>query len=122
MIFQSYRHVWNRDGGYRIDTGNSQPYFFHKDGKADGEKKQPPSFGRIPSDSAIVLDYIILNLFSGKNEKEVTDMTPDEKKSNEEKERIDTSKSDSERRCCYVIDPCGCYVDPCGNRVTTCCY
>ena len=33
-----------------------------------------------------------------------------------EKERSGTNAS-----CCYVTDPCGCYVDPCGCYVDPCC-
>ncbi len=40
-------------------------------------------------------------------------------------------KNDSEKECkentsdstccCYIADPCGCYVDPCGCHVDVCC-
>jgi hypothetical protein len=30
-------------------------------------------------------------------------------------------KSESEARCCYVADPCGCYVDTSGCYVDLCC-
>jgi hypothetical protein len=33
-----------------------------------------------------------------------------------EKERPETNAS-----CCYVMDPCGCYVDPCGCYADPCC-
>ncbi|MEW6673135.1 MAG: hypothetical protein AB1427_15630 [Thermodesulfobacteriota bacterium] len=29
--------------------------------------------------------------------------------------------SETDLHCCYVADPCGCYVDPCGCYVDPCC-
>jgi hypothetical protein len=41
-------------------------------------------------------------------------------------EKSDPEKSvskDSDRTCCYYVDPCGCYVDPCccTPRYVSCC-
>jgi len=39
----------------------------------------------------------------------------------DEKEEGKAEKSDTDTRCCYVVDPCGYYVDPCGCYVDPCC-
>lgn len=50
-------------------------------------------------------------------------MENDEKTIKDDKEKSSTSESNSERSCCYVIDPCERYVDPCGCSVDPCgCY
>ena len=39
----------------------------------------------------------------------------------DEKNKSEAEKSERGLRCCYVADPCGCYVDPCGCYVDPCC-
>lgn len=41
-------------------------------------------------------------------------------KKDEAKESKD-EQTDTGRCCCYIADPCGCYVDPCGCYVEPCC-
>ncbi len=40
-------------------------------------------------------------------------MTNDKDIKKEEKKESEVEKSNSDLRCCYVVDPCGCYVNPC---------
>ena len=48
-------------------------------------------------------------------------MTKDKDKKKDEIHEGKKKKSDTDLRCCYVVDPCGCYVDPCGCYVDPCC-
>lgn len=44
------------------------------------------------------------------------------KKSKKEKDvRHEDRKREPESRCCYLVDPCGCYYDPCGCYASCCC-
>jgi len=36
-------------------------------------------------------------------------------------EESTAEESSSDPRCCYVVDPCGCYCDPCCVPVSFCC-
>ncbi len=38
-----------------------------------------------------------------------------------ERKEIQGKSSETDARCCYVVDPCGCYVDPRGCYVDLCC-
>jgi hypothetical protein len=54
---------------------------------------------------------------------EVISMESDEKTITDDKGKSNTSESNTERSCCYVVDPCVRYVDPCGYYVDPCgCY
>jgi hypothetical protein len=54
-------------------------------------------------------------------EREVVLMAKDNDIKEKEKKEIQGEKSETNTRCCYVADPCGCYVDPCGCYVDPCC-
>jgi len=53
--------------------------------------------------------------------REVVFMAEDKEIKKKESEEIRGETSDTNARCCYVADPCGCYVDPCGCYVDPCC-
>ena len=40
-------------------------------------------------------------------------MKNDKKSKKDKKAGGKKERTDSDLSCCYVIDPCGCYVDPC---------
>jgi hypothetical protein len=54
-------------------------------------------------------------------EREVVLMAKDKDIKKKEKKEHREKKSMTDARCCYVADPCGCYVDPCGCYVDPCC-
>jgi len=37
----------------------------------------------------------------------------DNDKKKDDKVESEAEKSETDLRCCYIADPCGCYVDPC---------
>ena len=47
--------------------------------------------------------------------KKAKDIEKDEKRERKE------GDSEMDLRCCYIADPCDCYVDPCGCYVDPCC-
>ena len=49
-------------------------------------------------------------------------MNADECVIRDDKEKGGKGTADSDRCCCYFIDPCGCFTDPCGcGGVDSCC-
>lgn len=40
-------------------------------------------------------------------------MTSDKDIKKDETKESKPDTIDTDRRCCYVVDPCGCYVNPC---------
>jgi len=48
-------------------------------------------------------------------------MAKDKEIKKKAKREIKEKKSDSDARCCYVVDPCGCYVDTSGCYYDLCC-
>jgi hypothetical protein len=35
------------------------------------------------------------------------------RKDSQKREEKESVEKKSERACCYIVDPCGCYADPC---------
>jgi hypothetical protein len=58
---------------------------------------------------------------NGLEEQEVIFMAKDQDIKKKEKKEHREKKLESEARCCYVADPCGCYVDTSGCYYDLCC-
>ena len=48
-------------------------------------------------------------------------MENDTKIDKDKKVKSSEEKSVSDSSCCYVLDPCGCYVNACGCYINPCC-
>jgi hypothetical protein len=55
-------------------------------------------------------------------EREVVFMARDKEIKKKGKKEMKGEKLETNAHCCYVADPCGCYVDPCGCYVDPCCW
>jgi hypothetical protein len=48
-------------------------------------------------------------------------MNKEKKTKKDKKDKGIEKKANPNLCCCYVIDPCGCYVDPCGSYMSSSC-